>query len=133
MMEPTPGMIDFLREPRIATLGSIGPHGPHLAPIWFEYVGGEFLFITPAVSQKARNLERDPRAGISVEAREPTRAVMANGRAVVEPLTDVSVLERMAVRYFGAERGRAYVAEAPSHARILIRLRPTHWATYGAV
>jgi PPOX class probable F420-dependent enzyme len=126
-------MIEFLREPRIATLGSAGPHGPHLAPIWFEYLDGEFLFITPAASQKARNLERDPRAGISVEAREPTRAVMANGRAVVEPLTDPAVLERMAVRYFGAERGRAYAAEAPNHARVLIRVRPTRWMTYGAL
>jgi PPOX class probable F420-dependent enzyme len=126
-------MIEFLREPRIATLGSAGPHGPHLAPIWFEYLDGEFLFITSAASQKARNLERDPRAGISVEAREPTRAVMANGRAVVEPLTDPAVLERMAVRYFGAERGRAYAAEAPNHARVLIRVRPTRWMTYGAL
>ncbi len=131
MREPTPSIIAFLQEPRIATLGSAGPHGPHLAPIWFEYRDGEFLFITPAASQKTRNLERDPRVGISVEAREPTRAVLANGRAVIGPLTDPTVLERMAVRYFGAERGRVYAAEAPNHARILIRVRPTHWMKYG--
>jgi len=131
--EPTPSMVEFLKEPRIATLGSAGPHGPHLAPIWFEYVDGEFLFITPAAAQKARNLARDPRVGVSVEAREPTRAVMANGPAMVEPLTDLAVLERMAVRYFGAERGRAYAAEAPNHARILIRVRPTHWMKFGSL
>jgi PPOX class probable F420-dependent enzyme len=134
MREPTQSMIEFLSEPRIATLGSIGPHGPHLAPIWFEYTDGEFLFITPAASQKARNLDRDPRAGISVEAREPTRAVMANGRALIEPLTDLSVLARMAARYYGStERGQQYADEAPNHDRILIRVRPEHWLKYGSL
>jgi len=134
MREPTQSMIEFLAEPLIATLGSIGPHGPHLAPIWFEYAGGEFLFITPSASQKARNLDRDSRAGISIEAREPTRAVMANGRALIEPLEDLAVLARMAARYYGsAACGQQYADEAPKRDRILIRVRPEHWLKYGVL
>ena len=131
---PTPRIEVFLAETRILTLGTSGSHGPHLVPVWYEYENGEFRFITPAKSQKALNLARDPRVGMSVEASKPTRAVIANGVADVEPLTDLSILERLAVRYLGsAQRGREYVEMAPRHERILIRVRPTRWITYGAV
>jgi PPOX class probable F420-dependent enzyme len=130
----TPAIERLIAEARIATLGTNGRHGPHLAPVWFEYEDGEFRFITPARSQKAVNLSRDPRIGISIEARDPTRAVMANGTATVEPLTDLAVLARLATRAYGsAERGKAYAEEAPIRERILIRVRPMHWTTYGAV
>jgi PPOX class probable F420-dependent enzyme len=131
---PNPAIERLIAEARIATLGTNGPHGPHLAPVWFEYEDGEFRFITPARSQKAANLDRDPRVGISIEAANPTRVVMANGTATVEPLTDLAVLARLAARaYDSAEQGKAFAEEAPKHERIVIRVRPTHWTTYGAM
>jgi Pyridoxamine 5'-phosphate oxidase len=32
----------LIAEARIATLGTNGRHGPHPAPVWFEYEDGEF-------------------------------------------------------------------------------------------
>ena len=58
----------LLDEVRTATLATIGPDGrPHLAAMWFVAQGIDVLLWTYASSQKARNLERDPRAGVLAE------------------------------------------------------------------
>lgn len=64
----------FLHEQRTITCGTIGPRGwPHLMPLW--YVLRQAPDGAPQVwawtygrSQKVRNLERDPRATLQVEA-----------------------------------------------------------------
>jgi hypothetical protein len=68
----------FLAEERTVTCATAGPRGwPHLMPLWYvlrEVDAGEqgprLWAWTYAVSQKVRNLERDPRATLQVEAGE---------------------------------------------------------------
>jgi general stress protein 26 len=49
-----------------ATNGSVG--WPHLMPLWYVVREGELWAWTFAKSQKVRNLERDPRATLQIEA-----------------------------------------------------------------
>jgi hypothetical protein len=61
----------FLAEERTLTCATHGPRGwPHLMPLWFVVRDGRIWAWTFAKSQKARNLERDPRATLQVEAGE---------------------------------------------------------------
>jgi PPOX class probable F420-dependent enzyme len=58
----------FLEEQKVMTLGTIGPNGrPHLMALWYVPDGVGMTGWTYAKSQKAKNLERDPRATIQVE------------------------------------------------------------------
>jgi hypothetical protein len=67
----------FLAEQMVMTIGTIGPNGrPHLMALWYvptkgvrPLLGSDPLLTgwTYAKSQKAKNLERDPRATIQVE------------------------------------------------------------------
>ena len=58
----------FLDEQRIVQVATIGPRGrPHLVPLWYVVDGAELRGWTYAASQKAKNLERDPRATISID------------------------------------------------------------------
>ena len=58
----------FLAEQMIVSVATAGPHGrPHLVPLWYVPDGTELRGWTYAKSQKARNLERDPRATLQVE------------------------------------------------------------------
>ncbi len=65
----------FLDEQRIVQVATVGPKGrPHLVPLWYVVHhpqgvagGAELGGWTYAASQKARNLERDPRATLSVD------------------------------------------------------------------
>ena len=68
----------FLAEERTLTCATAGPRGwPHLMPLWYvlrEAPQGEpgprLWSWTYAASQKVRNLERDSRASVQVEAGE---------------------------------------------------------------
>jgi hypothetical protein len=66
----------FLAQERTVTCATIGPRGrPHLMPLWYVLraaAGGgpEIWAWTYGVSQKVRNLERDPRASLQVETGE---------------------------------------------------------------
>src|SRR5688572_9957418 len=58
----------FLAEQKIVSCATVGPSGrPHLVSLWYEPDGLEMRGWTYAKSQKARNLERDPRATLLVE------------------------------------------------------------------
>jgi PPOX class probable F420-dependent enzyme len=58
----------FLAEQMVMQCATAGPRGlPHMVPLWFVTEGQELVGWTYAKSQKARNLERDPRATIGVE------------------------------------------------------------------
>jgi PPOX class probable F420-dependent enzyme len=59
---------DFLAEQKIVSCATLGPRGrPHLVSLWYVPEGGELRGWTYAKSQKAKNLERDPRATLQVE------------------------------------------------------------------
>jgi nitroimidazol reductase NimA-like FMN-containing flavoprotein (pyridoxamine 5'-phosphate oxidase superfamily) len=90
----------FLAEERTVTCATNGPRGlPHLMPLWYvlrEAPAGEpgprLWAWTYGVSQKVRNLERDPRATLQVEAGElyqELRGVMLECDVVVHRDLDV--------------------------------------------
>ena len=60
---------EFLAEQMIVSVATTGPKGrPHLVPLWYVPEDGPVLSgWTYAKSQKAKNLERDPRATLQVE------------------------------------------------------------------
>jgi PPOX class probable F420-dependent enzyme len=58
----------FLAEQMIVNCATIGPAGrPHQVPLWYVADGTELRGWTYGKSQKAKNLERDPRATLLVE------------------------------------------------------------------
>ena len=62
-------VVALLDERRIVTCATNGHDGfPHLMPLWFVVRDGRVWAWTYAKSQKARNLERDPRATLQFEA-----------------------------------------------------------------
>src|SRR2546430_16975637 len=78
----------FLAEQWIVSCATIGPRGrPHLVPLWYVRDGGELRAWTFAKSQKAKNLARDPRATLELEAGvqyQDLRAVMFQCDVAVE-------------------------------------------------
>src|SRR3954470_54195 len=99
---------DFLEEERIVTCASFGPRGwPHLMPLWYVVRDGVLWAWTYGKSQKVRNLERDDRATLQVEAGEAygeLRGVMLRTRVRVHRDTD-------AVARLGAEIAARYAWE----------------------
>ena len=117
---------EFLREPNVAVLATVGPGGrAHAAPIWYLHEDGEFVMSTGRGSQKHRNVEAHPEVTLVVDRRSlPYYAVMAQGKAEIGPRLSDGARLRMAVRYLGEEMARAYMARVSGEDSVTIRLRP---------
>ncbi len=64
-------VLAFLDEQRTVVCATNGRRGyPHLMPLWYVVRDGRLWAWTFAKSQKVRNLERDARAALQVEAGE---------------------------------------------------------------
>ncbi len=106
----------FLAEQRVVVLATNGRDGwPHPMPLWYVVRDGELWAWTHAASQKVRNLERDPRATLVVEAGEryeQLRGVMVKCEVALHRDVDV-------VRALGAELLTRYAGGEPLAAEAL--------------
>jgi len=108
----------FLREQRLVSVATNGRDGwPHLMPLWYTVRGERDVWVwTYAASQKVRNLERDPRATLSVEAGdryEELRGVMLRAHAEIERDRDIvqALGSEVYARYLGPGELPPAVAE----------------------
>jgi general stress protein 26 len=109
------------------TVATIGRNGwPHLMPLWYVLRDGELWAWTYAKSQKVRNLERDPRCTLQVEAGTDygeLRGVMLRCTCTLHRSleTVAGVGEDLAERYGG---GRASMVEqAPKRVAMQFAVR----------
>jgi len=131
----------FLAEERTVICATNGLDGfPHLMPLWYVVRQGELWAWTFAKSQKARNLERDPRATLQVEAGSEysdLRGVMLKTDVTIhrdtEPVVEFGM--ELFARYQGVESAeldddtRAMVlAQAPK--RIVLQFSERARATW---
>jgi Pyridoxamine 5'-phosphate oxidase len=116
----------FLADERTVTCATAGPRGwPHLMPLWYvlrEAPAGEagprLWAWTYGVSQKVRNMERDPRATLQVEAGEQyqeLRGVMLECDVRVHRDLDIvkAAGHEIFARY-GSPRGAPGAVELPA-------------------
>ena len=100
--------VAFMEQPHKMQLATINPDGtPHLVTMYYAMFDGLIGFWTYRTSQKARNLERDPRATCLMETGEgyeQLRGVQVNGS--VERIEDP---ER--IRSIGAAVYARYIAD----------------------
>ncbi len=60
----------------------------------------------------------------------PYYAVMAQGKAEIGPPLSDDQRMKMAVRYLGEDRGRAYITRTSGEGSVTIRLRPRRLSVY---
>jgi hypothetical protein len=116
----------FLGEERTLTCATQGPRGwPHLMPLWYvlrdapaDEPGPRLWAWTYGVSQKVKNLERDPRATVQVEAGEEyqlLRGVMLECEVRVHSeLEIVGALGQEIFRRYATPRGAEPAGELPA-------------------
>lgn len=98
-----------IAEARTAVLSTIGPDGvPDPLPMWFVVDDDVIWMRTYAKSQKARNLQRDPRAALLIEAGDryaELRGVQLTGTMEID--TDVDricrIFAALMVKYEGLD------------------------------
>jgi PPOX class probable F420-dependent enzyme len=133
-------LLALLDEERVAIVSSQGPRGwPHSMPMWFVPRQGEIWIWTYARSQKVRNLERDPRATVLVEAGHDYQELRgASIEAEAEIHSDfetvIAFAEELTLRYaegISSLEGDAKAAlEAQAPKRVAIHFKPVRTASW---
>ena len=124
----------FLVQERTVTCATLGRDGlPHLMPLWYVVRGEDLWAWTYAKSQKVRNLERDPRATLQVEAGErydELRGAMLRADVTIHRDHDtvLALGMELLLRYGGepdetARRGT--LSQVPKRVALQFRVRET--------
>lgn len=115
---------DLFERPTIAHFATLLPDGrPHVTPVWVGYDAdaGRLEVNTERGRRKARNVERDPRVGLSMtDPEDPYRRLSVVGE--VEEVTTEGArehIDQLARRYTGEDYGAPIGTE-----RLLLRVRP---------
>jgi PPOX class probable F420-dependent enzyme len=126
----------FLAEPRTLIVGAIRRDGrPQLTTVWYRWDGRDFWISTNRDRAKYRNLRRDPRVTVLVDAPERETSVAAYGTAEFVDTDADARAGALAIvaRYVDDPVG--YLREREGEPRVLIRIRPERlvsWRPDGA-
>lgn len=113
-----------------AVLGTVNPDGsPQTSVVWVCRDGDDLLISSAAGRRKERNLQREPRASLTVYDREdPLRYVEIRGRATITEDPGRELAVRLAEEYEGPGAGQEYLDLPPEVVRVIIRITPQHLA-----
>jgi nitroimidazol reductase NimA-like FMN-containing flavoprotein (pyridoxamine 5'-phosphate oxidase superfamily) len=123
----------FLERPLFAKFSSHNEDGTiHSIPLYYLYTSGEFLFGTQDKSRKVRNIKRNNKVTILIDAAEPVlQAVIVYGEAILDYKDVVSKRVKIFDRYYmDKERARDFAERlAKAWKTVVIRVKPTKIVT----
>jgi PPOX class probable F420-dependent enzyme len=113
----------------IATLREDG--SPHATPVWIDYDGENVLVNSAYGRAKVANVERDPRATVTVlpAADQQAGYVMVSGAADLVEEGALEHINSLARKYLGQDK---YPYLGPGERRVIIRIRPERVDGFGA-
>jgi PPOX class probable F420-dependent enzyme len=131
---------ELIERERIVVVSSLGPRGwPHSMPLWYVPRDGDIWIWTYAKSQKVRNLEREPKATLLIEAGEEygeLRGIQIEAEAEIVRDLDLIVdyASEMTVRYSegieSVEGDAAAGLRAQAQKRVAIHFHPVRVASW---
>jgi len=113
----------------IATIREDG--SPQSTPVWVDYDGENVLVNSAEGRTKVTNIERDPRATVTVLPAENQQSgyVMVSGPATVVEEGALEHINMLAKKYLGEDK---YPYLGPGEKRVIIKIRPERVDGYGA-
>ncbi len=117
----------FLAQPLLARLSTLNSDGTiHTIPIWYEYREGKLLLSTQTVTQKVKNIQRNPQVTVLVDSNTmPYAGVMVVGTAVLDHKDAASKRLTIFERYIGTH-GDAYAQQlAAKWEPVIIEVTPS--------
>jgi PPOX class probable F420-dependent enzyme len=122
---PARAVIDSGRLAHIVTINADG--SPHVTVVWVGLDGDDIVIGKLAVDQKIRNIRRDPRVSLSIEAEGDQYGMqhylVVEGTARIEQGGAPALLKRLAQRYIGPGTDFPPMPNPPEG--YVIRISPT--------
>ena len=107
---------------RLAYIGTDG--APRVLPIWFHWTGSEIVMGTLPNAAKLKALAKNPKVAITIDADNfPHKVLLIRGSARLETVNGVvPEYAAAAERYFGAEQGKAWLAQLAGKTSSMVRI-----------
>ena len=124
--------LDIVEKRSIGHIATISPSGwPHVNPVWVDHEDGEYLLVnTLRGRQKDTNLQRDPRAMVSIaDPDNPYRYLTVRGRAQLTEEGADAHIDTLANKYLDLQRYPHHDEEEES--RVIVRIPAEHVITRG--
>jgi PPOX class probable F420-dependent enzyme len=122
---------EFLRQPHIGVLATLRGDGrPYTVPIWWLWFDGAFWLTGTTSRVWCRQLRRDPRASLCIEALQPVAGhvgVDGHAEAKLRPDFDIWPISRRLVDKYVPDDPDAFFANMQTEPRLLFRLVPEVW------
>ena len=117
---------DFLEQPLNAVLATYLPDGDILlTPVWHEWRDGGFNVVILANDSKDRNLQRNPRASITVaEHGGINRGIEVRGNARTSRVDVDEINRRITLRYLGQARTALFLQDLEGVSLVHVLLEP---------
>jgi PPOX class probable F420-dependent enzyme len=128
-----PAVVEFLQQPIASHLVTINPNGgPQVTIMWFKYEDGALLFTTTTDRIKFRNMQKDPRAVLTVM--DPTNMykwVTVHGKLSIDNREPAAFYRGLAEHYLTGDSLAAWKETAVMDKRTVLKLTPTHIRAMG--
>ena len=113
----------------IATVREDG--SPHATPVWIDFDGENVLVNSAYGRTKVKNIERDPRATVTVlpAANQQAGYVMVSGTATIVEEGALEHINKLAKKYLGENK---YPYLGPGERRVIIQIHPERVDGFGA-
>jgi PPOX class probable F420-dependent enzyme len=113
----------------IATIREDG--SPQATPVWIDYDGENVLVNSAQGRAKVKNIERDPRATVTVLPAKDQQSgyVMVSGPAKIVEDGAVDHINMLAKKYLGQDK---YPYLGPGEQRVIIQIHPERVDGFGA-
>ena len=109
--------------PTFAVVSTINPDGaPQSSVVWVKRDGDDILFSTIRGRRKTKNMERDPRVGVTLyDPADPYRYVEVRGAVSLTEEGGPELIQDLSQKYDGMpfREGR------PDNVRVVVRITPT--------
>jgi PPOX class probable F420-dependent enzyme len=122
-IELTPEQRELFEKPSFVFLATNGRDGlPQVTPVWVDLEDGRIAVNTAEGRVKYRNIQRDPRVGISaVDPDDPYRMVTVKGTATMTRDGADEHIDRLAKKYTGND---TYPWRQPGEVRVKVLIEP---------
>ena len=127
---------EFLEQPHIGVIATLRENGmPYSVPIWWLFEGGVFWVTGTTNRIWCKQLQRDSRCSLCIEALSPVPGFVAvDGHAEAKELPDFDIwpiTRQLAEKYVGAtgdaDAVDAFFDNMRTEPRLLFRLQPQVW------
>jgi nitroimidazol reductase NimA-like FMN-containing flavoprotein (pyridoxamine 5'-phosphate oxidase superfamily) len=99
----------ILEETRVARFCCLNEDGTiHATPVWYRYMNGKIVVLTPDHSRKARNIKRNKNVTILIDLEKPARGVMIYGTAELDYGDILPTAITICEKYLEKEKAKSF-------------------------